>query len=82
MEAQLFIIGKVNQMTNLKDIENRLNNGQALIEEKIQNEKDREALYQETMGVSFEVNGDKIAEEFYAKIVEDLKKFGKEKGIY
>ena len=78
----MFIIGKVNQMTNLKDIENRLNNGQALIEEKIQNEKDREALYQETMGVSFEVNGDKIAEEFYAKIVEDLKKFGKEKGIY
>jgi hypothetical protein len=69
-------------MTNLQDIKNRLNNGRTLIEEKIKKEKDREALYQETMGVSVEVNEDKIAEEFYAKIAKDLEKFGKEKGIY
>ena len=61
-------------MTNLQDIKNRLNNGQKLIEELIQKEKDREALYQEVLGVSFEVDENKIVKDFYGKIAEDLDK--------
>ena len=69
-------------MTNLQSIKIRLENGQTLIEEKIKKEKDIEALYQETMGISVEVDEDKIAAEFYAKIAKDLEKFANEKGIY
>ena len=61
-------------MTNLQDIKNRLNNGQKLIEELIHKEKDREALYQEVLGVSFEVDENKIVKDFYGKIAEDLDK--------
>ena len=69
-------------MIKIEDIYNRLNNGQKLIEELIQKEKDREALYQEVLGVSFKVDENKIAKDFYGKIAEDLNKFGKEQGIY
>jgi Mn-dependent DtxR family transcriptional regulator len=69
-------------MVTIKDIEIRLRNGQTLIDDLIKKERDLETLYQETMGVSFEIDEDKIAQKFYDKILEDLQKFAKERGIY
>ena len=69
-------------MVTIKDIEIRLRNGQTLIDDLIKKERDLETLYQETMGVSFEIDEDKIAQKFYDKILEDLQNFAKERGIY
>tara|TARA_Y100000401_G_C8324335_1_gene227235 strand:- start:3146 stop:3355 length:210 start_codon:yes stop_codon:yes gene_type:complete len=69
-------------MVTIKDIEIRLRNGQTLIDDLIKKERDLETLYQETMGVSFEIDEDKIAQKFYDEILEDLQKFAKERGIY
>ena len=52
------------------------------IDDLIKKERDLETLYQETMGVSFEIDEDKIAQKFYDEILEDLQKFAKERGIY
>tara|TARA_R100000315_G_scaffold13848_1_gene4596 strand:- start:7561 stop:7770 length:210 start_codon:yes stop_codon:yes gene_type:complete len=69
-------------MVTIKDIEIRLRNGQTLIDDLIKKERDLETLYQETMGVSFEIDEDKIAQKFYDEILKDLQKFAKERGIY